>query len=158
MQQHNTGNSGTALEAPLSVAARGVEMQMQSYVVFGEDLLRTVAEALSTWQKIELHQTLRDVVNLAESLACALFRVHVDDAHSIGGTNCSAGGQVFGPTSLRVNLIVASIRSAYKNNPGQFEEVMQQPAVDHAGTDPGLRVSNSIRMLSLRLRDLHELL
>jgi hypothetical protein len=144
MEEHNSGKSGASLEGPLSRVARGVEESLECGVLFEEELLREAAHRHAQRHSIEPHVALAAVVNFAEALGCALFRTHVADPLSMGGTNCTAGGQVFGPASLRINTLIVAMRNAYISDPAKFERLLDEPAHKHVSTDHGLLVSHVV--------------
>eukprot|EP00952_Eustigmatos_sp_NYUAD-ZCMA_P013580 53715-Eustigmatos_ZCMA.PRE.1 len=53
--------------------------------------------------------------NFAEALAAAIWHTHCADIRA-PGTNCTACGQVFGPSSQRINTVINSVRSMQGDN------------------------------------------
>lgn len=139
--EHDGGESGTALEGPLSVTAAGAA-SLTTAVVFESHHLHQVALRQAARGQQELGEALGQVLDVAEALACAIFRSHVGDAQSIGGSNCTAGGGVFGPASLRINNIINNVRQAFPDSPATVEQKLNEPAVHHVTTDNGLMVSS----------------
>jgi hypothetical protein len=140
MEQHDSGDSGTALEAPLTHAAQGIEERLSCSMLFEELLLGRVASRHAARHDLPLHQALADVVNFAEALGCAIFRTHVNDQITPGGTNCTAGGQVWGPASYRINTIISNMEASY--TAAVLQKKLDEPAIRHAHRDNGLLVSS----------------
>jgi hypothetical protein len=141
MRQHETGNSGATLEAPLSLQGTRAGIPVECYCIFEEALLLRVAQEHAHRAYVPLHDALRYVVNVAEAVGCALLRTHVaDPSRGGGGSNCTAGGQVFGPASQRINSYINSVRSAYAGDQARIAAILDEPAAQHVRHDPGLMV------------------
>jgi hypothetical protein len=142
--EHDSGNSGASLEGPVSFTSKQRGIQAEVTCLFQHDVLLEVASAVESELDKQLHVVLGMVYNFAEAVGCGLLRSHVADVHEGAlGTNATAGGQVFGPASQRVNTVINNIRSSYTK--AVAERKIDEPAVVHAQHDAGLMVSLFLR-------------
>lgn len=135
MKAHDGGSSGASLEGPFSPAAALYESSKAIYVPFGDDLITQVVTRLQECGINLTSDRIRSTVfNVAEAVACGIWRVHILDEGALG-TNCTSGGGVFGSPNLRINILISHIDKLDK------DVTLRQPAITRIKHDAGLMVS-----------------
>jgi hypothetical protein len=138
--EHDSGESGTSLEAPVSCASKWWGFDTDVFCLFEHRLLVHVAALVARQIGMRPEVALGMLYNFAEAVGCGLLRSHIDDQQAGAlGTNCTAGGQTWGtPASQKIATHINHIRAVY--SPEDAERAVNEPAVVHVKHDAGLMV------------------